>query len=65
MGFFSRLINMIHGLFGGFVYSIEEQNPAAVFEVTIQQQKQQYQKLKKASASIPVPRNIAIKISLK
>jgi phage shock protein A len=52
MGLFSRLINMMQGLFGGFVTSIEEKNPVAVFEVTIQQQKQQYQKLKKASASI-------------
>lgn len=52
MSFFSRLFNVIHGLFGGFVTQVEEQNPAAVFEATIQQQKQQYQKLKKASASI-------------
>jgi len=52
MSFFSRLVNLIHGLFGGFVAQVEEQNPAAVFEATIQQQKQQYQKLKKASASI-------------
>ena len=52
MAFFSRLFNIIHGLFSGFVTSVEEQNPAAVFEATIQQQKTQYQKLKKASSSI-------------
>ena len=52
MAFFSRLVNIIHGLFSGFITQVEEQNPVAVFEATIQQQKQQYQKLKKASASI-------------
>jgi phage shock protein A len=52
MGFFSRLINLISGLFGGFVASVEEQNPAAVYEQAIQQRKKQYQDLKKASAQI-------------
>ena len=52
MGFFSRLINLISGLFGNFVSSVEEQNPEAVYESAIQQRKQQYQELKKASSQI-------------
>jgi phage shock protein A len=51
-GFFSRLINLISGLFGNFVSSVEEQNPAAVYEQAIQQQKMKFQELKKASAQI-------------
>jgi phage shock protein A len=52
MGFFSRLFNAIRGFFLGSIGAIEENNPAAVYESAIQGRKEQYQKLKKASANI-------------
>lgn len=56
-GFFSRLMNLIRGMFGDWMGKKEEANPEAVYESAIQERIEQYDQLKNAVAGIVFLRN--------
>lgn len=57
MGFFSRLANVWNGFLSLFVGSLEEKNPAAVYEAAIQERLKTHAELKKAIGNIMFLRN--------
>lgn len=57
MGLISRTVNLIQGFFGRLLGTLEEENPAMVYETAINERANQYQKLMKAVSGIVYLRN--------
>jgi phage shock protein A len=57
MGIFQRFVNFFSGLFGNGMSSLENSNPAAVYEAAIAERIRRHKDLKKAVSSIVYLRN--------
>lgn len=57
MGLFQRFVNFFSGLFGNGMSSLENSNPAAVYEAAIAERIRRHKDLKKAVSSIVYLRN--------
>lgn len=57
MGIFQRFVNFFSGLFGNGISSLENTNPAAVYEAAIAERIRRHKDLKKAVSSIVYLRN--------